>query len=637
MRLSSVAILAACFVVAAVGSLIAASFAVRTVEGTSELGVRQALDTSRMDWAEVQANGLQLFLTGTAPSEAERFRAISTAGTVIDAARVIDRMEVQAAEEIAPPRFSIEILRNGPSLSLIGLIPADTDRLRLLGNLQSIEGISDVSDLLESAEYAVPDRWTESVRFAVAALKLLPQSKISVEAGSVSVTAMSKSVEARRKLEARLKDAAPNGVRLHMSISAPRPVITPFTLRFVIDDAGARFDACSADTEETSTTILNAAAKAGLEGQSRCTIGLGVPSPDWAEAAASSIAALAEIGAGTVTFSDADISLVAAEGTPQDVFDRVVGELENALPEVFALHAVLPEPPVATEKGPPEFTATLSPEGQLQLRGRLNDELTRQATESYARARFGSAAVYNAARLDEELPRTWPVRVLAGLEALSKLSNGAAIVTPDSVSIFGNTGNEDARAEISRLLSSQLGEGQDFSIEVTYREALDPVASLPEPEECLNELKGIQEVHKINFEPGSATIDAESLGVMDDIAEVLKVCGDIRLEIGGHTDSQGREVMNQQLSQARAQAVLNELRMRRVLTSSYSAKGYGEERPIADNGTEEGREANRRIEFTLLTLDADEGESTLESLARSGEEEASEEEASGETAADEQN
>ena len=72
------------------------------------------------------------------------------------------------------------------------------------------------------------------------------------------------------------------------------------------------------------------------------------------------------------------------------------------------------------------------------------------------------------------------------------------------------------------------------------------------------------------------------------------------MELAGHTDSQGSEDGNQVLSQARAEAVLSALRERRILTENLVAKGYGESQPIADNGTEEGREANRRIEFVLL-------------------------------------
>ena len=70
--------------------------------------------------------------------------------------------------------------------------------------------------------------------------------------------------------------------------------------------------------------------------------------------------------------------------------------------------------------------------------------------------------------------------------------------------------------------------------------------------------------------------------------------------MAGHTDSQGRAETNLNLSQARAEAVVNALLARRVLVASLVARGYGAENPIADNGTESGRLANRRITFTLI-------------------------------------
>ena len=345
------------------------------------------------------------------------------------------------------------------------------------------------------------------------------------------------------------------------------------------------------------------------------------PSPAWAEAVETALAALADLGQGTVTFADADVTLAAAEGTDPALFDRVVGALENDLPEVFALHSVLPDPPEKGDDGPPEFIATLSPEGLVQLRGRITDELTREAADSYAQARFGTGIVRTTARLDETLPETWPVRVFAGIEALSRLSNGAVTVSPDLVTVIGDTGNPDAQAEISGLLAEKLGDTGRFEIEVTYREKLDPGAGIPTPEECEAEIQEILSTRKINFEPGSDTVDADGRVILNDIAEILKLCGEIPIEIGGHTDSQGREEMNQQLSQSRAQAVLNELRKRRVLTASFSAKGYGETQPIADNDTDEGREANRRIEFRLLRPEPiPEEVTTLESLTETGEE-----------------
>ncbi|PIE15120.1 MAG: hypothetical protein CSA70_00545 [Rhodobacterales bacterium] len=600
MRLSALFIILGAFVAAAIASLFAASFAVTLIEETSEIGVRQALDEKRLSWAEVHADGLRVYLTGTAPTEATRFIALSTAGSVVDAARVIDRMGIEATKGIAPPRFSIEILRNDSGISLIGLIPTSTDRDDIAKQMTQIALGAPVTDLLQTADYPVPPGWDEALEYGIQSLRTLPRSKISIDAQRVEITAMSDSAEAKRKIESDLSRSAPKTVRIALDISAPRPVITPFSLRFLIDKDSARFDSCSADSDSARTRILTAARAAGMTGKASCTIGLGVPSPNWAKAAEMSIGALKKLGAGVVTFADADITLDAAMGTDQALFDQVVGELENALPEVFTLHAVLPKAPEADESGPPEFVATLSPEGLVHLRGRVSNELTRQATVSFAGARFGSKSVHNSARIDTDLPRDWPVRVLAGLEALAKLSNGAVTVTPDLVDVHGNTGNPEANAEISRLLSEKLGETQRFAINVTYQKKLDPVLGLPTADECEAEIARIQQKSKISFEPGSDTLDEGSRKTLDEIATWLKRCGEIRMEIGGHTDSQGRESMNQSLSQARAQAVLNGLRERRVLTSTFTAKGYGEAEPIANNKTEAGREANRRIEFKVI-------------------------------------
>ncbi|MDO6756501.1 OmpA family protein [Phaeobacter inhibens] len=600
MRLSSLLISGLTFVAAAALSLVVAGFAVTGIEAGSETAVRRALDKVGYTWAEVTADGLRVILNGTAPDEATRFGVISLVGGVVDAARVIDEMQITPSEGIAPPRFSAEILRNDSGISIIGLIPRVTDRETVITRLNTIAGADQVADLLETANYTAPRGWMAAMDYALDALSLLPRSKISVEAEEVSITAISDSVDAKEQIEKRLTRMAPAGLRLSLDIAAPRPVITPFTLRYSLDDAGGRFDACSAESELSRDRILRAATKAGFDGKADCVIGMGVPSPNWARAAELGIASLSELGGGSVTLANADMTLVAAEGTAPALFDHVVGELESALPQVFALHAVLPEPETEDGNGPPEFTATLSPEGQVQLRGRISDEALRQISSSYAQARFGSQNVYSATRVVEDLPADWPVRVLAGLEALSHLQRGAVSVTPDSLSLSGMSHREDAPSEIAKLLSAKLGDAESYELNVTYEAPPEPADKPMSPELCEAELAAVQTVSKITFEPGSATVAARSRDTLDQIADILARCDGVRLEIQGHTDSQGREEMNQTLSQSRAQSVLNELRGRRLVTSSFTAKGYGESTPIASNDTEDGREANRRIEFRLI-------------------------------------
>jgi len=187
------------------------------------------------------------------------------------------------------------------------------------------------------------------------------------------------------------------------------------------------------------------------------------------------------------------------------------------------------------------------------------------------------------------------------LEGLSYLSNGSVEVTETNINIIGQTGIVSARSDIARVLSGQLASGASFDLDVTYIEALDPLAALPTPEECVELINVAGNKRKISFSPSSSDIEEDAIPTIDAIAEILRDCQGVRIEIAGHTDSQGREIMNEQLSQARADAVLNAIMARRVLTSNLTAVGYGEAEPIADNGTEAGREANRRIEFRLVT------------------------------------
>lgn len=598
-RLSPSLLAAGAFVAAALVASLIAWGAALVIENRSAAAVTSRLMAEGITWAEVRADGLLIRLAGTAPNEATRYRAVNLTGTVVEASRIRDDLEVAPARAIEAPRFSVEMLRNDDGIQLIGLLPDAETVQALTEEATQLSPDIPVSDMLETAAYPAPDSFAPALEFGRAALKLLPRSKISVAADRVAVTAIAASEAEKRQLEAELARMAPQGLQVDIAISAPRPVLTPFTLRFLIDAQGARFDACSADSERARDRIMRAAAAAGMTGGSPCVIGLGVPTPRWAEAIEAGIRAIGQLGGGSVSFSDADVTLLAAEGTEQALFDRVVGELQTALPPVFSLDATLPRAENAAS-GPAEFTAVLDQAtGGVELRGRLTDDLVRKSVDAFARVQFGASKVYVATRLDPELPDGWPVRVLAGLEALSLLDGGKLLVRADTVEISGVTGSQLARARIAQILSGKLGQGQTYRVDVRYDEALDPLAALPTPEECAAAVAAVLARQKITFTPGSAEIDASAGTVMDALAAALADCPGIRMEIAGHTDSQGSEGGNKALSQARAEAVLLSLQGRQVDVSGLTATGYGEAVPIADNETEEGREANRRIEFTL--------------------------------------
>lgn len=107
------------------------------------------------------------------------------------------------------------------------------------------------------------------------------------------------------------------------------------------------------------------------------------------------------------------------------------------------------------------------------------------------------------------------------------------------------------------------------------------------------------------FAPESTTLERESLVDLDFLVEFLKANADLRIEIGGHTDNVGDPDANRRLSLERARAVKAYLVGNRIGGERIDVKGYGDTRPIADNSTDEGRRANRRVEMNVLQTRAE--------------------------------
>jgi outer membrane protein OmpA-like peptidoglycan-associated protein len=117
---------------------------------------------------------------------------------------------------------------------------------------------------------------------------------------------------------------------------------------------------------------------------------------------------------------------------------------------------------------------------------------------------------------------------------------------------------------------------------------------------------GMIRLQNINFDSGTATLKPESYPSLDEVGNILKKWPALRIEIGGHTDSQGSEEFNQKLSEDRAKAVLNYLldKFPALNPEQITSVGYGETKPIAPNDTAFNRAKNRRVEFRVLNKEA---------------------------------
>jgi OOP family OmpA-OmpF porin len=106
------------------------------------------------------------------------------------------------------------------------------------------------------------------------------------------------------------------------------------------------------------------------------------------------------------------------------------------------------------------------------------------------------------------------------------------------------------------------------------------------------------------FRINSATLLPEGNAVLNSVATILQEDPTAAFEVGGHTDNVGSEPTNQILSAQRAKAVIDYLISKGIAADRLASKGYGASRPITENSTEEGRQQNRQIEFSIGTKGA---------------------------------
>jgi OOP family OmpA-OmpF porin len=133
-----------------------------------------------------------------------------------------------------------------------------------------------------------------------------------------------------------------------------------------------------------------------------------------------------------------------------------------------------------------------------------------------------------------------------------------------------------------------------------------PVAAAPAPEPPRVELRDNRiEIHdKIQFEYDKARIMEASFGLLNEVAAVIQKNPQLkRIQVEGYASSEGEAEHNQKLSDDRARSVMRYLVEHGVAKDRLTSRGFGIDRPIADNATPDGREKNRRVEFNILEQD----------------------------------
>jgi outer membrane protein OmpA-like peptidoglycan-associated protein len=142
---------------------------------------------------------------------------------------------------------------------------------------------------------------------------------------------------------------------------------------------------------------------------------------------------------------------------------------------------------------------------------------------------------------------------------------------------------------------------ETYFLTVVEKQSLEVKAALLPAAEMKRELDARGHVALyINFDFDKADIRPDSLPIIDEIVKLQKNNPSLRLTVEGHTDNVGAPDYNRRLSDARAHSVTAALTARGIEAGRLKAVGFGQDKPIADNGTDDGRAKNRRVELVKM-------------------------------------
>ena len=137
--------------------------------------------------------------------------------------------------------------------------------------------------------------------------------------------------------------------------------------------------------------------------------------------------------------------------------------------------------------------------------------------------------------------------------------------------------------------------GDDYYLTIILKELMKQDVTASNMFEALNRDGHI--ALYINFDTGKSIIRDESKPIIEQIVQMMKSNPDFKIGVEGHTDNVGSPASNKTLSENRAKAVVSAIEGQGISADRLSPAGYGQDKPVADNSTEEGRAKNRRVEL----------------------------------------
>ncbi len=297
---------------------------------------------------------------------------------------------------------------------------------------------------------------------------------------------------------------------------------------------------------------------------------------------------------GSVTFSNQTIAF-SGRAANLESYNAALAVISNPeLPTGFTLGDSNISRPIASP-----FVFSVKRVGRnIQLSGFAPTDEEKAGILATVARKFPNFVIDDQINIADGAPDGWRAIANFALQQISRLVSGEAVISDTEIAVSGEAVHQGAIDGIVTALNGALPAGFSGAGEIAIA-APGPPVDLFACQDFFNEVMGSE---KILFDVGDAMISMDSMRVIDEIVVVALRCPNGKIAILGHTDDDGDDASNQNLSEVRANSVRSAMIAGGISDTRLTAIGYGESRPVTSNETEDGKAANRRIEFRVVRI-----------------------------------
>ncbi len=571
-------------------------FKSETIEDDITNRVNEDLNTADAKDIDIDVDGRHVTLTGVVYDAATEDAYLETANSTYGALGPIDGLTLRDGMGF------LKAVKSPDGITLTGAVPSEEARIALLEAATSgTEGT--VTDAMTVG--AAAGAWTEEAGFGIAQMAGLTTGTLSATSDSYTLsgttdgdaTALSASLNERAGWQSFV--SAPNRqIDMDGQINALESELSGLEgqVETLTADLGARDETVAGLTSERDTLAASLTAMTLLRDDA-----VEQTNASTAELVAQRDALATDLESAHVKSgvqSDTIAGLTGENDALKQSLATVTSERDTARTDLENLRASLDD----TQSSTASLQALLS-EAQGQVAERdviieglngevtdLKDQLTTQ-TASLNAGEQDDAALRAQIAEQSGMIETLTSDVAARGETILRLQGENDTLAKDVDAKTAMVAERDAT--VAALETSLASAGSEAT---TTSNVAAPAAMAAQ---CSARAGEILQNAQINFASGTANIRDASVPTLERLTGIALACGGsgMSVEIGGHTDSQGSDENNQQLSERRAQAVAQFMTDRGVPAGTLQPVGFGEAQPVGDNETVEGRQANRRISF----------------------------------------